>query len=160
VPSSMPMQGTGFLRVSVRAPKSDDDPNPRDVAWLRFNPWLAYGCAPGTRLLIVDPSDLEARHCRFATVKRPFPIESSFPDSSIVRPDNPARDARNEETCDARPDTVIPAPRIRYAPGEKLVCVHKGKSVDATVLPFARLNAEMANGNLRSWSTSMVINTL
>lgn len=130
--SNMNLQGAGSIWVSVRAPKSDEV-----LVWLHVNPWLAYSCAPGARLVIRDLTDLEGRNCRCVTVKRALQAGvSEKPDWLVVRLDN--AHPEEEESCDARPDQVIPAARIRYEPGQWLVCVHQGESVDAKVLPWAR----------------------
>ena len=115
------LQGDGSLEARVEW----KDGLTKHVVVLRLDPWLAYGCSEGARLSIRRPGSLEGRS---GTVQRTL-----RDDSVVVRLDGQVVEA----TIDPTPHTVIRAANPRHDVGTRLLFVHEGSCVDATVMEWA-----------------------
>ena len=88
------------------------------VALIRVNPWLAYGCGEGARLMLRKPGASEGTAC---TVQRAL-----RDDQVVVRRDGTDMDL----TVDPTPFTVVVSSNTRHRTGTKLLLVHENASVD------------------------------
>ena len=113
VASELGLDAVGALQVQIEL-----DTGPLVI---RLRPALAYGCAAGSRLKILGSSQ------RCGTVVRLL-----RDGRVVVRIDNNG----GETACDARPGIVVSAPPTRYENQERLVVVHRGSCIDATVVEW------------------------
>ena len=104
-------------------------------AVIRVNPWLAYGCGVGARLMLRKPGASEGTACTVQRILRD--------DQVVVRRDGSDRDL----TVDPTPFTVVVSSNVRHAAGVRLLVVHENASTDATVEPWPGGKVEYVDSN-------------
>jgi hypothetical protein len=132
------LQADGYieLRLDWKAPgKKAGEDYISKCAILRVNPWLAYGCGEGARLAIRKPGATESTASTLQRTLRD--------DYVVVRRDG----SDSELTVDPTPFTVVPASNPRHKPGTRLLIVHEGACVDATVEPWSEGEIDTRDGS-------------
>jgi hypothetical protein len=140
------LQGDGYIELRMDW-KIKEGPGMGEsrCALLHVNPWLAYACSEGARLAMRKPEQTEGR-C--ATVQRTL-----RDDSVVVRVDGMV----GETTVDPSPLTVVRTTSPRHEPGTRLLFLHDGVCVDATVEPWLEPVMDVKEGSrhrLRASSTT------
>ena len=116
-------QGDGNLQLELKAGGGG-------VYTMEVQPWLAYGCSEGTRILIRKRGTAEGQ-C--ATVQR---ILSD--DRCVARLDGFTKEdgVKGEVIVDPQPRTLVRTPTPGYARGQKLLLLHHNQLIDAVVLDW------------------------
>ena len=141
-----------MLKVEWKTEKEGGAVQPH-AALLRVNPWLAYGCAEGARLMIRKPTDTQGR-C--ATVQRTL-----RDDSVVVRVDG----VMGESTVDPTPLSVVRTSNPRHRPSTRLFFLYDKHPVDAVVEPGergerydvkegSRHRLKFVSGHMMGWVTA------
>ena len=130
------LQGDGCLLVKIewKEPKSETHLVPH-AALIKCNPWLAYGCAEGARVMIRKATDTQGK-C--ATVQRTL-----RDDSVVVRVDGTI----GESTVDPMPLTVVRTSNPRHEPGTRLLYLHDMNLVDAVVEHWPEKTIDVKEGS-------------
>ena len=91
----------------------------KSSATLLVRPWIAYGCAVGSRIKMLSTG-------RMTTIVNILPDDTC----EVVADNDPTE---HREMVDPRPDTVTRTMSPAYKGGQKLLLLHEGEAVDAVV---------------------------
>ena len=114
-------QGDASLELTFEYKLLSDGGEKAFRVFLLVSPWLSYSCSIGARFLLRKPGEAEGRA---GTIQRLL-----GDDRCALRVDGESK----ETLLDPRPDTAIPRPGVRHAPGTHVLYLAGTSCVDAMV---------------------------
>ena len=133
------LQGDGELEIRlewrVEDPKKNDGTLILSAAMINVNPWLAYGCAEGARMMMRKATDTMGKCC---TVQRTL-----RDDSVVVRVDG----VMGETTVDPTPLSVVRTSNVRHESGTHLFFLQDKACVDVFVEPWPEKTIDVKEGS-------------